>query len=93
MNSGSYLRAVFVFISGITTFTGLAGGSGFLGGGGGGTGSGFFTSTFTSGLSTLTGVSTVFFISLTSLISTCLATGLAAGALAAWSCGLFCFRR
>ncbi|HEY4108358.1 hypothetical protein [Puia sp.] len=30
MNSGSYLRTVFVFISGITTFTGLAGGAGFF---------------------------------------------------------------
>jgi hypothetical protein len=30
VNSGSYLRTVFVFISGMTTFTGLAGGAGFL---------------------------------------------------------------
>ena len=30
VNSGSYLRTVFVFISGITTFTGRAGGVGFL---------------------------------------------------------------
>src|SRR4051812_5269602 len=33
VNSGSYLRTVFVFISGMTTFTGLAGGA-----------AGFFTS-------------------------------------------------
>src|SRR6185437_15891261 len=44
VNSGSYLRTVFVFISGMTTFTGLAGGAGFFAsglgvttGGGGGT--------------------------------------------------------
>src|SRR6201999_2675224 len=30
VNSGSYLRTVFVFISGMTTLTGLAGGTGFL---------------------------------------------------------------
>src|SRR5580704_13689008 len=30
VNSGSYLRTVFVFISGITTFTGLAGTAGFF---------------------------------------------------------------
>jgi hypothetical protein len=30
VNSGSYLRTVFVFISGITTFAGLAGGAGFF---------------------------------------------------------------
>jgi hypothetical protein len=44
VNSGSYLRTVFVFISGITTFTGLGGAAGFFGsgliatGGGGGGG-------------------------------------------------------
>ncbi|GGB13693.1 hypothetical protein GCM10011511_41740 [Puia dinghuensis] len=44
VNSGSYLRTVFVFISGMTTFTGLAGTAGFfasgrgvMGGGGAGT--------------------------------------------------------
>src|ERR1700730_5946324 len=31
VNSGSYLRTVFVFISGITTFTGLGGATGFFG--------------------------------------------------------------
>jgi hypothetical protein len=30
VNSGSYLRTVFVFISGMTTFTGFAGGAGFF---------------------------------------------------------------
>jgi hypothetical protein len=33
VNSGSYLRTVFVFISGMTTLTGFAGGAGFLGSG------------------------------------------------------------
>src|ERR1700730_3476191 len=55
VNSGSYLRTVFVFISGITTFTGFAGGAAFLGScfttvGGGVTGliSGLFSGNFAS---------------------------------------------
>jgi hypothetical protein len=40
VNSGSYLRTVFVFISGMTTFTGFGGGTGFLGSGRAATGGG-----------------------------------------------------
>jgi hypothetical protein len=62
VNSGSYLRTVFVFISGITTFTGLGGTAGFLGsvlmiglavtGGVGGIGTGLLA---TTGAACLTG--------------------------------------
>ncbi|HEV2483426.1 MAG TPA: hypothetical protein VGS79_27365 [Puia sp.] len=53
VNSGSYLRTVFVFISGMTTFTGLAGGAGFLASGLGvtwGAGGGAVIVDFTSGV-------------------------------------------
>jgi len=56
VNSGSYLRTVFVLISGITTFVGLAGGgagfltSGLIDTGGGGGITAFFTSSLGAGL-------------------------------------------
>jgi hypothetical protein len=65
VNSGSYLRTVFVFISGMTTFTGFGGAAGFFGSGltatGGGGGGGAAT-----GLPAVTG-------------AVCLAAGVWAG--------------
>jgi hypothetical protein len=55
VNSGSYLRTVFVFISGITTFTGLAGGAGFFGSGLTATGGGGGGGGATTGLLAVTG--------------------------------------
>ncbi len=66
VNSGSYFLTVFVLISGITTFTGLAGGAGFFGGGilisSGFLASIFFASGFFSSFFGITGCLTSVFL-------------------------------
>src|SRR4026208_344211 len=66
VSSGSYFLTVLVFISGITTLTGLAGGAGFFGGGifisSGFLASTFFASGFFSSFFGITGCLTSIFL-------------------------------